>query len=231
MRQYSDTKNPAAKFATGVSYSRKSRKPAPHSSSELLPKIALTFIREAVSDLRPLPAGAKFRTATAGLLTRSVCDAFPTRKSVARESRTRSPRNGGAGTYSSGNCSGFAPDSHLIPSIGTLRRTSGNRCRAKIAIFSKRPLPSAVFFETTTKKEAPANGQPPISGTHPAPPVVTRYFTNSSGMETGLPVRRTVGIGAFHPRSLLPSSAASSFTFAGCSAARLCCSPMSSARL
>ena len=28
--------------------------------------------------------------ATAGLLTRSVCDAFPTRKSVARECRTRS---------------------------------------------------------------------------------------------------------------------------------------------
>lgn len=224
-------------------------------SAGALPVRSFSY-REGVSDLRPLPAGAKFRpislsraqssllelprremeeqssTATAGLLTRSVCDAFPTQKSVARECRIRSLRLGGAGTYSSGNCSGFAPDSHLIPSAGTLRRTSENRCRAKVAIFSKRPLPSAVFLKRQRKRRLPQTGQPPISGTHPAaPPVVTRYFTNSSGIATGLPVRRTVGIGAFHPRSLLPSSAASSFTFAGCSAARLCCSPMSSARL
>ena len=53
-----------------------------------------------------------------------------------RVSHTFAPPKREAGTYSSGNCSGFTPDSHLIPSVGALRRASENRCRAKITIFS-----------------------------------------------------------------------------------------------
>ena len=50
--------------------------------------------------------------ATAGLLTRSVCDAFPTRKSVARECRTRSlPRRG----KQEQTAAGPVRDSHPIP--------------------------------------------------------------------------------------------------------------------
>ena len=50
--------------------------------------------------------------ATAGLLTRSVCDAFPTRKSVARECRTRSlPRKG----KQEHTAAGTVRDSHPIP--------------------------------------------------------------------------------------------------------------------
>ena len=50
--------------------------------------------------------------ATAGLLTHSVCDAFPTRKSVARECRTRSlPRKG----KQEHTAAGTVRDSHPIP--------------------------------------------------------------------------------------------------------------------
>lgn len=164
-------KTPAAESATGGILSAESPSNPSPPCAEPLPDRNAPF-REAVVRLSPVTRRRKIpkcfhraegraalartlprreneersSTATAGLLTHSVRDAFPTRKSVAkRESRTFAPPSG-AGTYSSGNCSGFSPDSHLIPSGGTARRASGNRCRAKVAIFSIRATGAPLFF-------------------------------------------------------------------------------------
>ena len=199
---YSETKNPAAEFAAGVSYRRKSLRPAPVHSPETLP-VRFCCCREVVCDFRPLPAGANsqpFRQAernrvcsncrgekwkknstisssraqpsllelprremeeqssiaTAGLLTRSVCDAFPTRKSVARECRTRSlPRRGKQEHTAAGTCSGFTPDSHLIPRsapCGGLREP----LQSKDNDFFRNTQPIPLFFDR--KRRPPTTG-------------------------------------------------------------------------
>ena len=73
-----------------------------------------------------------------------------------RVSHTFAPPKREAGTYSSGNCSGFTPDSHLIPSVGALRRASENRCRAKITIFSKHAADSPIFLTEKGGRRQPA---------------------------------------------------------------------------
>ena len=151
----------------------------PVHSPEPLP-VRFCCCREVVCDFRPLPAGANsqpFRQAERNRVC-SNCrgekwknkvqsqrqvfshdpSATPSRpgsqwqESVAH---VRSPKRE-AGTYSSGNCSGFTPDSHLIPSVGALRRASENRCRAKITIFSKHAADSPIFLTEKGGRRQPA---------------------------------------------------------------------------
>lgn len=191
-------------------------------------------------------------TATAGLLTRSVRDAFPTRKvSGKRVSRTFAPQRRSRNIQQR-ELFGIHTRFPFDPLGRRLAAGFGEPLRNKDSdFFRTRASSGRFFFEAGPPR--------PIAGrcrrdTDPdrnrrssdsddllfdslpdrsrREPPFRRAPTHhsSSGIATGLPVLRTVGIGAFQPRSLLPSSAASSFTFSGCSAARSCCSPRSEAR-
>ena len=94
--------------------------------------------------------------ATAGLLTRSVCDAFPTRKSVARECRTRSLPEEGSRNIQQRELFGIHTRFPFDPLGRRLAGASENRCRAKITIFSKHAADSPIFLTEKGGRRQPA---------------------------------------------------------------------------